>query len=60
MVLEEKEWDELPDGDEFAERCEKCGKPMRQEVISSDADGNREELGWVCPEEFKKTQEELN
>ena len=50
MGSDEKEWDELPDGDEFAERCKKCGRPLSQEVISSDADGNREELGWVCLE----------
>ena len=50
MVSEEKEWDELPDCEEDAERCPKCSGKMCQEVISSDADGNREELGWVCPE----------
>lgn len=29
--------------------CPECGTHMRYEVISSDADGNRPEYGYVCP-----------
>jgi len=28
--------------------CPDCGTQMRYEVISTDADGNRAEYGYVC------------
>ena len=45
----EDEWrQEQEDYADFG-KCEKCGTRMRYECISSDADGNRQEMGYVCP-----------
>lgn len=34
---------------EEGERCPDCGAVMKYECISSDADGNRKEYEYVCP-----------
>lgn len=34
---------------EEGEKCSDCGTIMKYTVISSDADGNRKEMGYVCP-----------
>jgi len=47
----EDEWrqEQQDEYDSEGEHCESCGTRMRYEVISSDADGNRPEMGFVCP-----------
>ena len=47
--IEEAICDERDDCAE-GERCPECGTIMRYEVISTDADGNRPEMGYMCPE----------
>ena len=44
----EQEWREEQEAE--GERCPECGTIMRYEVISTDADGNRPEMGYMCPE----------
>ena len=46
--IEEAICDERDDCTE-GERCSECGTIMRYEVISTDADGNRPEMGYMCP-----------
>jgi len=29
--------------------CPDCGHPMREELLSTDLDGLRKEMGYVCP-----------
>jgi len=41
--------DERDDRECEGEKCPECGAVMRYEVISCDADGNRPEWGFVCP-----------
>ncbi len=31
------------------EVCEDCGTPLKYVCISTDADGNRPEMGFMCP-----------
>jgi len=47
----EDEWrqEQQEEYDSEGEKCEDCGTVMRYECISSDADGNRQEMGYVCP-----------
>lgn len=53
--LYEEEMSELKkecnsDHEEYeGELCPDCGGPMRYECISTDADGNRPEMGFMCP-----------
>jgi len=47
----EQEWREEQEA-EYAsegEKCPECGTIMRYVVISTDADGNRPEMGYMCP-----------
>ena len=35
--------------EEEGEKCPDCGAIMRYVIISTDADGNRPEYGYECP-----------
>lgn len=41
------EWRQEQEDNE--EVCSECGTNLNYELISSDADGNREEWGYFCP-----------
>ena len=48
-VEEEQNRETYEDCLDASESCEECGAPLEYVEISSDADGNRVEMGWMCP-----------
>lgn len=47
--IEEAINEEREDRESESEKCPECGAIMKYECISSDADGNRKEWGYMCP-----------
>ena len=46
---EEREAEFREDMKDEGEKCPDCGAVMKYELISSDADGNRQEWSYMCP-----------
>ena len=48
-IEEEQNRETYEDRFDESECCPKCGAPLKYVCIDSDADGNRVEMGWECP-----------